>query len=148
MKEKSVKPQNKNGKPRLYSFRIRKSPYFEATERYGCKSYTSYNNMYLPLVYEDIVSDYWHIKKGVTLWDVACQRQVEITGSDAYKFLQYLTPRNLSNFKVGQCKYVALTTEDAVCQLSLQFPKADLQNFHHGDIIHSLLAYSILIGQE
>ncbi len=96
----------------MYSYRIRKSPYFEATERYGCKSYTTYNNMYLPLVYQDLVSDYWHIKKGVTLWDVGCQRQVEIAGPDAFKFLQHLTPRNLTNFKVGQCKYAALTTED------------------------------------
>jgi aminomethyltransferase len=68
--------------------------------------------MYLPLVYEDLVSDYWHIKKGVTLWDVGCQRQVEITGLDAFKFLRHLTPRNLTNFKIGQCKYVVLTTED------------------------------------
>jgi aminomethyltransferase len=68
--------------------------------------------MYLPLVYQDLVSDYWHIKKGVTLWDVGCQRQVEITGPDAFKFLQHITPRNLTDFKVGQCKYIALTTED------------------------------------
>ena len=112
MKEKPAKSQNKSKKPKLYSYRIRKSPYYEATERYGCKSYTTYNNMYLPLVYQDLVSDYWHIKKGVTLWDVGCQRQVEITGPDAFKFLQHLTPRNLTNFKVGQCKYAALTTED------------------------------------
>jgi len=109
MKETPVKSQGK--KPRLYSFRIRKSPYYEATQRYGCKSYTSYNNMYLPLVYEDLVSDYWHIKKGVTLWDVGCQRQVEITGPDASKFIQLLTPRNLSDFKIGQCKYILLTNE-------------------------------------
>jgi len=68
--------------------------------------------MYLPLVYQDLVSDYWHIKKGVTLWDVGCQRQVEIKGPDAFKFLKHLTPRNLTNFAVGQCKYVVLTTED------------------------------------
>ncbi len=68
--------------------------------------------MYLPLVYQDLESDYWHIKKGVTLWDVGCQRQVEITGPDAFKFLQHLTPRNLTNFNIGQCKYIALTTKD------------------------------------
>ena len=62
MAEKPEKPTSK--KPRLISFRIRKSPYFEATERWGCRAYTTYNNMYLPLVYEDLVSDYWHIKKG------------------------------------------------------------------------------------
>ena len=112
MTEKPGKSKTKSKKPKLYSYRIRKSPYFEATERYGCKSYTTYNHMYLPLVYQDLVSDYWHIKKEVTLWDVGCQRQVEITGPDAFKFLQHLTPRNLMNFKVGQCKYTVLTTED------------------------------------
>ena len=112
MNEKMLRSQKKSKKPRLYSFRIRKSPYYEATQRYGCKSYTPYNNMYLPLVYEDLVSDYWNIKKRVTLWDVACQRQVEITGPDAFKFLQYLTPRNITKFKVGQCKYITLTNEN------------------------------------
>jgi len=111
MKEAPEKPKQQGRKPRLYSFRIRKSPYYEATQRYGCKSYTPYNNMYLPLVYEDLVSDYWHIKKGVTLWDVGCQRQVEISGPDAFKFIQFLTPRNLADFKIGQCKYVLLTNE-------------------------------------
>ena len=110
--EKPANLKNKSKKPKLYSFRIRKSPYFEATERHGCKSYTTYNNMYLPLVYQDLVSDYWHIKNGVTLWDVGCQRQVEITGPDAFQFLQHLTPRNLTNFNVGQCKYTVLTTQE------------------------------------
>jgi aminomethyltransferase len=110
MTEKPGKPKSK--KPRLISFRIRKSPYFKATERYGCRAYTTYNNMYLPLVYKDLVSDYWHIKKGVTLWDVGCQRQVEITGPDAFRFMQHLTPRNLTDFQVGQCKYIPLTTPD------------------------------------
>jgi len=103
------KPSNK--KPRLYSYRIRKSPYYEATQRYGCKSYTPYNNMYLPLVYEDLLSDYWALKNDVTLWDVGCERQVEITGPDAYKFMQRLTCRNLNKFQVGQCYYVPMTTE-------------------------------------
>jgi glycine cleavage system aminomethyltransferase T len=112
MKQEPTSPKKRTSKPRLYSFRIRKSPYYEATKRYGCKSYTSYNNMYLPLVYEDLVSDYWYIKKGVTLWDVGCQRQVEITGPDASRFIQMLTPRNLSDFKIGQCKYVLLTNNE------------------------------------
>jgi aminomethyltransferase len=112
MKKKPANSKSQSKKPKLYSFRIRKSPYFEATQRYGCKAYTPYNNMYLPLVYEDLVSDYWHIKKGATLWDVGCQRQVEITGPDAFKFLRHLTPRNLTNFKIGQCKYVVLTTAE------------------------------------
>jgi glycine cleavage system aminomethyltransferase T len=110
--EQPTKSPNPGKKPKLYSYRIRKSPYFEATQRYGCKSYTPYNNMYLPLVYEDLLSDYWYLKNGVTLWDVGCQRQVEITGQDAFEFLRHLTPRNLSKFQVGQCYYLPLTTQE------------------------------------
>jgi glycine cleavage system aminomethyltransferase T len=112
MENKPAKSEKHNKKPRLYSFRVRKSPYYEATVRYGCKSYTPYNNMYLPLVYEDLVSDYWHIKNGVTLWDVGCQRQVEITGPDASRFIQTLTARDLSDFRIGQCKYVLLSNNE------------------------------------
>jgi aminomethyltransferase len=110
--EQAEKKQTSNKKPRLYSYRIRKSPYYEATQRFGCKSYTPYNNMYLPLVYEDLLSDYWALKNDVTLWDVGCERQVEITGPDAFKLMQHLTCRNLSKFQVGQCYYVPMTNEN------------------------------------
>ncbi len=92
--------------------RIRKSPFFDATRRYGCNAFTVYNHTYMPLYYEDRVTDYWRLVNDVTLWDVAGQRQVEVTGADAARFVQMLTPRNLSKCKVGQCKYVFITNEE------------------------------------
>ena len=92
--------------------RVRKSPYFEATLDYGAKAFTIYNHMFMPTVYTDPVDEYWRLVKGVTLWDVACERQVEITGPDARQFTQLLTPRNLTTCSVGQCRYVVLTGED------------------------------------
>ncbi len=92
--------------------RVRKSPYFDATLRHGAKAFSVYNHMYMPLFYQDPVADYWKLINDVTLWDVACQRQVEITGPDAAKFTQYLTSRNLDNLAVGQAKYVCLTDEN------------------------------------
>ena len=89
--------------------RVRKSPFFEATRRYGCRAYSVYNHMYMPLFFEDPVTDFWHLVEGVTLWDVACERQVEISGPDAAQFVQLLTPRNLSKFAAGQCKYGLIT---------------------------------------
>ena len=91
--------------------RIRKSPFYEATRRYGCKAFTTYNHMYLPVYFESPEADYRRLIETVTLWDVGVQRQVEITGPDAARFTQFLTPRNLSSCAVGQCKYVLLTTE-------------------------------------
>ena len=51
--------------------RIRRSPYFEATQRYGCKSYTVYNHMYLPNHYDEPIKEYWKLIQEVTLWDVS-----------------------------------------------------------------------------
>lgn len=91
--------------------RIRKSPYFDATRRYGCKAYTVYNHMYMPQYYDSLEADFWHLVERVTLWDVAVERQVQIAGPDAAAFVQYLTPRDMSKCAVGQCKYVLLTDE-------------------------------------
>lgn len=97
--------------------RVRKSPFFESTRKYGCKAYTVYNHMYMPLYYEDPVSDYWNLLEHVTVWDVACQRQMEITGPDAFRLSQYLTPRNLSKCEIGQCMYTPIVDENG-CMLN------------------------------
>jgi glycine cleavage system aminomethyltransferase T len=92
--------------------RLRRSPFFEATQRYGCRAYTVYNHMFLPSCYDDPVNEYWHLLREVTLWDVSVERQTEITGPDAFRFTSLLTPRDLSTCRVGQGKYVLITTED------------------------------------
>ena len=93
------------------SSRIRKSPYYKSTRRYGAKSFTIYNKMYMPTSYTSPVEEYWSLINDVTMWDVSCERQIEITGPDAHKLVQFLTPRDVSNCKVGHCLYVVLTHE-------------------------------------
>ncbi len=92
--------------------RLRRSPFFEATQRWGAKSYTVYNHMLFPICFDDLEAEYWHLINHVTLWDVAVERQVEITGPDAFEFTNMLTPRDLSRCAVGQGKYVAITATD------------------------------------
>jgi glycine cleavage system aminomethyltransferase T len=87
----------------------RKSPYFEATKRYGCKSWGLYNHMLLPTLYDDPVAEYWALVNDVTVWDVSVERIVEISGPDAFEFTNLLTCRDLSTCEVGQCKYVLIT---------------------------------------
>jgi aminomethyltransferase len=90
----------------------RKSPFFEATLRSGCKAYDIYNHMYLPGYYDDPIVEYWHLLNHVTLWDVAVERVVEITGPDASAFTNMLTCRDLRKCAVGQGKYVLIMAED------------------------------------
>jgi aminomethyltransferase len=92
--------------------RLRRSPFFEATQRHGAKGYTVYNHMLFPTCFADFEEEYWHLLNHVTLWDVSVERQVEITGPDAFAFTNLLTPRDLSKCAVGQGKYVVITAED------------------------------------
>ena len=90
----------------------RKSPFFEATLRHGCTAYDIYNHMYLPAYYHDPVVEYWHLLQHVTLWDVAVERIVEISGPDALSFTNMLTCRDLTRCEVGQCKYAPIIAGD------------------------------------
>ena len=92
--------------------RVRKSPYFEATLRHGARAFTIYNHMYMPTSYTNPVTEYWSLVNDVTVWDVACERQIEISGRDALEFIQGLTPRDMSKCQVGQCQYLIITDEE------------------------------------
>ncbi len=95
-----------------FGTQIRKSPYFNATVRWGAKDFSVYNHMYIPRDFGNPVENFWNLVNHAILCDVAVERQVEITGPDAAKFVQLLTPRDLSKCAVGQCKYVLLTNAE------------------------------------
>lgn len=95
-----------------FGTQIRKSPYFDATVRWGAKGFSVYNHMYIPRDFGDPEQNFWNLVNEAILCDVAGERQVEITGPDAAKFVQSLTPRDLSEMAVGQCKYILITNAD------------------------------------
>jgi len=95
-----------------FGTQIRKSPYFDATVRWGATGFSVYNHMYIPRDFGDPVQNFWNLVNKAILCDVAVERQVEITGPDAARFTQLLTPRDLGKCAVGQCKYILVTNAD------------------------------------
>ncbi|MBD1109483.1 glycine cleavage system protein T [Pelagibacterales bacterium SAG-MED50] len=95
-----------------FGTQIRKSPYFDSTVKWGATGFSVYNHMYIPRDFGNPEQNFWNLIKKAILCDVAVERQVEITGPDAYKFIQLLTPRDLSKLAVGQCKYVLITNNE------------------------------------
>ena len=95
-----------------FGTQIRKSPYFDSTVKWGATGFSVYNHMYIPRDFGNPEQNFWNLIEKAILCDVAVERQVEITGPDAYKFTQLLTPRDLSKLSVGQCKYVLITNHD------------------------------------
>jgi len=92
--------------------RLRRSPYYEATQRYSPKGFTVYNHMLFPIRYDSFEAEFEALLTRVTLWDVAVERCLEISGPDGFRFAQLLTPRDLSRCAVGQGKYVLLCDSD------------------------------------
>ena len=95
-----------------FGTQIRKSPYFDSTVKWGATGFSVYNHMYIPRDFGSPEQNFWNLIEKSILCDVAVERQVEITGSDAFKFTQLLTPRDLSKLAIGQCKYVLITNNE------------------------------------
>jgi glycine cleavage system aminomethyltransferase T len=92
--------------------RNRRTPYYQATQRYGPKGFTVYNHMYFPIRFDSFEDEFEALLNGVTVWDVAVERCLEISGPDGYRFAQLLTPRDLSKCAVGQAKYLLICDAD------------------------------------
>ncbi|MEM7527456.1 MAG: glycine cleavage T C-terminal barrel domain-containing protein [Pseudomonadota bacterium] len=88
--------------------RLRRSPFYRSTIAEGAESLLTYNRMLIPRGYGDREAEYWRLVNGVSMWDVAVQRQVQLKGPDAGRLAQVLCTRDLSAQKVNQGKYVAL----------------------------------------
>ena len=96
------------------SRRIRRTPFTNRVEESGVSGFTVVNHMLMPKSYKNSVEeDYWHLSRHVQLWDVSCQRQVQIKGKDAEKLIQYMTPRLIKNMTLGKCFYLPLIDENA-----------------------------------
>ena len=98
--------------PIAKSRRVRSTPYTSRIENQGVTAYTVYNHMLLPAAFGSLEESCNHLKKNVQIWDVAAERQVEISGKDAAKLVQLMTCRDLSKSKVGRCYYCPLIDEN------------------------------------
>ena len=93
------------------SRRTRSTPFTSRVEAAGVIGYTVYNHMLLPTVFDTVENDYRHLCQQVQVWDVSCERQVEITGPDSKRLIQLMTPRDISRTAIGQGLYAPLCDE-------------------------------------
>jgi dimethylsulfoniopropionate demethylase len=96
------------------SRRTRSTPYSSRVEAAGLQSYTVYNHMLLPTNFRGVEEDYFHLRRAVQVWDVACERQVELAGPDAARLAQMLTVRDLRSLTVGRCGYAPIVDDDGL----------------------------------
>jgi len=90
----------------------RRSPYFEATVRAGCKAFDVYNHTLLPGYYDDPNVEYEHLLSAVVVWDVGAEWTIEVSGPDADRLIDMMTCRDLTMCAVRQGKYMLVTAPD------------------------------------
>ncbi len=95
------------------SRRIRSTPYTSRIQKQGVTTYTVYNHMLLPAGFGSLEESYHHLKEHAQVWDVAGERQVEISGKDSFKLVQLMTCRDLSKSKIGRCYYCPIIDDNA-----------------------------------
>lgn len=100
--------------PVTLSPRIRTTPFHEATLAAGLSDFSIYNKTVMPTSYGDLEAEYRRLTEGVAIWDVSCERQVEVAGPDSEACVQYLTARNVGKMVEGQGRYVAMCDHDGV----------------------------------
>jgi len=112
-----------SGAPRvdmLIGTRVRKSPFWHKSVEHGARAVTVYNRMYHPRLYfsQDeggLLGEYDYLKRHVTLWNVAVERQIQIKGPDATAFVDFLVTRAMTGDKelsTGKARYVILCNRD------------------------------------
>jgi len=111
--------------------RVRKSPFFDCTVADGVRHFTIYNQMYMPTGYSDPQAEYRRLLEGVSMWDVAAERQVEIKGRDVIIGEKTVIEGSLSarfedpydgsvrlpgglNLKEGEEAYASIQLDDAL----------------------------------
>lgn len=93
--------------------RVRKSPFFDATVADGLSAVTSYNHMWLPSSYGDPEAEYRRLTEGVSMWDVAAQRHIEVSGTQADALVQLVTAVNTETVEPGRGIYAPMVDFDA-----------------------------------
>lgn len=86
--------------------RMRRSPFWASSHQHSPHGYLVYNNMLIASYFGDPEEEYHHLKSHVQLWDVGCERQIEVCGSDASRLVQMSTPRDISKMRDDQCYYI------------------------------------------
>ncbi len=142
-----TKPLKPPERTRLYPI-TRRSPYWDGTLEAGVSEFMVYNHMYFPLIYHHSpAEEYVALTERVTMWDVGCERQTELRGADALKFAQYLTTRDLSTIKPGDCKYTLVCDPGGqiLCDPVLLNPWENVVWLSHGDVDLTLWARGVAL---
>lgn len=91
---------------------LKKTPLFNVHARNGARM-VEFGGWLMPVQYSGIKEEHLAVRSSAGIFDVSHMGEIEVSGSDALKFLEMLTPNNVSRVAVGSAQYNALLNEKA-----------------------------------
>ncbi len=85
--------------------RTKLTPFTDRAVSAGMTKAMVYNHTVLPISTDDPAADYRALIEAAAIWDVGCERQVQIAGPDAHRLITYLCARDLRDLPVGVARY-------------------------------------------
>jgi len=92
--------------------RTRVTPFTDRAVAAGMTKAMVYNHTVLPIGTDDPSAEYRALTQAAAIWDVGCERQVQITGADAHRLVTYLCARDLRDLPVGVARYAPMCDHD------------------------------------
>ena len=91
------------------SRRIKSTPFTSRNELNGVKAYTVYNKTLLPTIFNSMIDDYYHLLEYVQLWDVSCQKIIQIKGTGCFSYIVFNIMVRPIKAEPGKCYYTPIT---------------------------------------
>ncbi len=92
--------------------RTKVTPFTDRAAAAGMTKAMVYNHTVLPIGTDDPAAEYRALTEAAAIWDVGCERQVQIAGADAHRLVTYLCARDLRDLPVGVARYAPMCDHD------------------------------------
>jgi|TARA_B110000116_G_scaffold4527_1_gene3972 aminomethyltransferase len=90
---------------------LRRTPLSNHHRKLGAKM-VDFAGWEMPIQYSSIISEHKSVREAAGIFDVSHMGQIFVKGSDAVKFLSYVTTWNMERQKNGDCRYCHILNEN------------------------------------
>lgn len=107
---------------------MKKTPLYERHLALGA-TMTDFGGWTMPVQYTGIIEEHKKTREAAGIFDICHMGEIDITGPDAFDFLQLILSRNLEGQQVGQLKLSVMTNEQGGILDDLTFYLLDVQHY-------------------
>ncbi|MEX2425592.1 MAG: glycine cleavage system aminomethyltransferase GcvT [Thermomicrobiaceae bacterium] len=90
---------------------LKRTPIADRHVAAGAKM-VDFSGWYMPVNYKGIIEEHHTVRNNVGVFDLGHMGQLDVTGSDAEAFLQYVTTNDVSKLEPGKAQYAMLLYPD------------------------------------